>query len=192
MTEANRGRGAAAEGTRAGATTPDATAPDADATTTSDATAPDATTTSDAPTPDASPPAQRPQRPAVLVFTQAVLALQALAALFATLLVSGLDKAGSVSVPAGVTWGAGLGLVVLLGYASGQQKKRWGRWLGWILQLPMLVAAIIDPAIAIIGFMFLGLWIMALQIGGRIDRERAERLEAARETHAASSEGASS
>lgn len=130
-------------------------------------------------------PAGRPPRPATLVFTQAVLALQSLAALFATLLVSGLGKAGTVSVPAGVTWGAGLSLVVLLGYAAGQQKKRWGRWLGWILQLPMLVAAVIDPAIAIIGFMFLGLWIMALRIGGRIDRERAERLVAARQVDAA-------
>lgn len=131
--------------------------------------------------PDAgtAPPAPRPQRPAALVFTQAVLALQAFAALFATLLVSGLDKAGAVSVPAGVTWGGGLALVLLLGYAAGQQKKRRGRWLGWFLQLPMLVAAIIDPAIAVIGAMFVILWIMALRIGGRIDRERAERIDAA-------------
>jgi len=165
MTEANGGRKAAA---------PDAVAPDADG-----ATMPDADVASP---PDAgsTQPAQRPQRPAALVFTQAVLALQAFAALFATLLVSGLDKAGSVNVPAGVTWGGGLALVLLLGYAVGQQKKRWGRWLGWILQLPMLVGAVIEPAIAIIGVMFVGLWIMALRIGGRIDRERAERIEAAR------------
>ena len=59
------------------------------------------------------------------------------------------------------------------------QKKRWGRWLGWVLQAPLLLAGLVEPAIAIIGLIFLGLWIMALRLGGRIDRERAERDAAA-------------
>ena len=120
----------------------------------------------------------RPQRSAQLIFRQAVLSLQAIAALFATLLVSGLARAGAVELTQGVIWTGGLMLMLWLGYAVGQQKKRWGLWLGWALQVPMIAAAVIDPAIAIIGVMFLGLWIMGLQLGGRIDRERAERLEA--------------
>ena len=44
----------------------------------------------------------RPQRPATLVFCQAVLALQAFAALFALLVLWGLTRAGEVSVAGGV------------------------------------------------------------------------------------------
>ena len=73
----------------------------------------------------------------------------------------------------------------MLGYAAGQQKKPWGKWLGWVLQVPMLLGFLIDPAIAIVGVMFLALWIAALRIGGRIDRERAERDEAAAAARAA-------
>ena len=74
--------------------------------------------------------------------------------------------------------------MVMLGYAAGQQKKRWGVWLGSVLQAPLILGYFIDPAIAIIGVMFLALWITALRLGGRIDRERAERLAAAAETPA--------
>jgi len=115
------------------------------------------------------------QRSARLVFTQAVLGLQALAAVFAATFVSGMANAGAVKASQGAIWGLGLWLMVMLGYAAGQQKKPWGLWLGWVLQAPLILGAFIDPAIAIIGVMFLALWIAALRIGGRIDRERAER-----------------
>lgn len=124
-------------------------------------------------------PVAKPQRPARLVFTQAVLGLQAFAALFATVFVVGMANAGVVEASTGAIWGLGLWLVVMLGYAAGQQKKPWGEWLGWALQLPLILGFFIDPAIAIIGIMFLALWITAIRLGGRIDRERAERIEAA-------------
>lgn len=124
-------------------------------------------------------PAARPQRPAKLIFKQAVLGLQALAALFAATFVAGMANAGAVEASAAAIWGLGLWLVVMLGYAAGQQKKRWGEWLGWALQAPLILGFLIDPAIAIIGVMFLALWITALRLGGRIDRERAERDAAA-------------
>lgn len=121
--------------------------------------------------------ASRPQRPAVVVFTQATLGLQSLAALFAVLALWGLERADAVEISPGLLWGGGLGLVLALGYATGQQRKPWGLWLGWFLQVPMLIAGVIEPAIAIIGVMFLAIWITALRLGGRIDRERAQRLE---------------
>lgn len=123
-------------------------------------------------------PVTKPQRPAKLVFKQAVLGLQALGALFATTFVAGMANAGAVEASAGAIWGLGLWLVVMLGYAAGQQKKPWGEWLGWALQVPLILGFFIDSAITIIGLMFLALWITALRLGGRIDRERAERLEA--------------
>jgi len=122
--------------------------------------------------------APKPQRSAKLVFTQTVLGLEALAALFAATFVSGLARAGFVSASQGAIWALGLWLMFMLGYAVGQQRKRWGVWLGWVLQVPLILGYFIDPAIAIIGVMFLALWITALRLGGRIDRERAERLAA--------------
>ena len=96
--------------------------------------------------------------------------------------ISGLARAGFVDASQGAIWGLGLWLMVMLGYAVGQQKKRWGVWLGSVLQAPLILGYFIDPAIAIIGVMFLALWITALRLGGRIDRERAERVTAERLT----------
>ncbi|WP_082098836.1 DUF4233 domain-containing protein [Demequina iriomotensis] len=126
----------------------------------------------------------RKKRSARLTFCQAVLALQSLAALFATLVLWGLDRAGEVSLPGGVLWGGGLGMVVLLAYAAGQQAKRWGLALGWALQVPMLLGGFIEPDIAVIGACFLLTWLAGVRLGGRIDRERAAH-DAALEAEAA-------
>ncbi len=132
----------------------------------------------------------RPQRPATLVFTQAVLALQALAAVFALLVLWGLDRGGEVAIPAAALWGGGFAFVVALAYAAGQQRRPWGRWLGWVLQAPMLAAGVLEPVIAVIGLMFLTLWVTGLRLGGRIDRERRERVEAEAREAAGAGEGA--
>ncbi|WP_062301169.1 DUF4233 domain-containing protein [Demequina subtropica] len=116
----------------------------------------------------------RKKRSARLTFCQTVLALQSLAAFFATLVLWGLDRAGEVSIPGPVLWGGGLGMVVLLGYAAGQQRRRWGLALGWALQVPMLLGGFIEPDIAVIGAMFLITWLIGVRLGTRIDRERAE------------------
>ena len=124
------------------------------------------------------PPVKR-QRPATLVFTQAVLLLQAFVALFATLVAWSFAHNGIIDASPGWMLVGGLALMLALGYASGQQARRWGRILGSILQVPLLVGGLIDPMITVIGAVFVVLWIMALRLGGRIDRERKERDEAA-------------
>jgi len=122
--------------------------------------------------------AKKPQRSALLVFTQATLMLQAFAALFAVLTLWGLARAGEVSIPPAVLWAVGFLVVALLALAAGQQHLRRGRILGWILQIPMLVAGLILPAIAVIGAVFLAIWITGVRLGAKIDRERAERAAA--------------
>lgn len=124
---------------------------------------------------DAAAAPTKPQRPATLTFTQAVLGLQGLAVLFATLVTWGLSRTDLVTVSAGWIWGSGILLMVLLFYVTGRQTKRWGRIAGSVLQAPMIVAGLVVPAIAVIGVMFLALWITGLRLGGRIDRERGER-----------------
>lgn len=120
----------------------------------------------------------RPQRPATLVFTQAVLLLQAFVALFATLVLWSFARNDFIEIEPWAALVSGLVLMLALGYASGKQTRRWGRIAGWVLQVPMLAAVFLEPAVAVIGAIFLILWIMALRIGGRIDRERKERAQA--------------
>lgn len=122
---------------------------------------------------------KRPQRPAILVFTQAVLLLQAFVALFATLVLWSFARNDFIDIDPWVALVGGVVLMLALFYASGKQAKRWARVAGWVLQVPMLVAVVLEPAVAVIGAIFLILWIMALRIGGRIDRERKEREQAA-------------
>ena len=131
--------------------------------------------------PDAPEPAQptRPRRPAVLVFTQAVLLLQAFVALFATLVLWSFARNEFIEIEPWMALVGGIVVMLALFYASGKQAKRWGRMLGWILQVPMLAAVLLEPAVAVIGAVFLILWVMALRLGSRIDRERKERDAAA-------------
>lgn len=121
----------------------------------------------------------RPQRPAVLVFTQAVLLLQAFVALFATLVLWSFSRNDYLDANQWVVISGGLLLMLALLYASGKQSQRWGRILGWVLQVPMLTAVFLEPAVAVMGAIFLILWLMALRLGSRIDRERKERDQAA-------------
>lgn len=120
----------------------------------------------------------KPQRPASLIFAQATLALQALAAAFALLTVWGLSRAEQVEVPPGWLWLGGLGFLLALGYAAGAQKKRWGRAAGWVLQVPMILAGLVVPAVGVIGVVFLVVWATGVFLGAKIDRERRERAEA--------------
>lgn len=126
----------------------------------------------------ATAPRAKPQRPATLVFTQTTLLLEAFVALFAVLTLWGLARAGQVDVSPAALWGLGFGFVALLAWAAGQQGKPRGRVIGWVLQAPMIVAGLVLPAIAVIGLVFLAIWITGVRLGGRIDRERAERLAA--------------
>jgi hypothetical protein len=135
-------------------------------------------------------PRSRPQRPATLVFTQTTLLLEAFVALFAVLTLWGLARAGQVDVSPAALWGFGFGFVALLAWAAGQQAKPRGRIIGWLLQAPMILAGLVLPAIAVIGIVFLAIWITGVRLGAKIDRERAERI-AAEVAAASEGEGAS-
>lgn len=133
-------------------------------------------------TPDPKPDKKRS---AALIFTQAILMLEALSALFATLLLWGLARGGMIDIAIPWLLIGGLVVVVLMAWASGQQAKSWGRAVGWAMQVPLLLGGFLDTAITIIGVVFLILWIMAIRLGSRIDRERAE-FDAAQEAAAES------
>ncbi len=123
-------------------------------------------------------PQPRRQRSALMIFTQSVLILEALATFFATLVFWSLARSGWIDVAVGLVWPVGLTLIVAFILVSGVQQRRWGIWLGWALQAPMLVLTVWVPEAGVVGVAFLLTWAVGVWLGRKIDRERAERDEA--------------
>ncbi|MGN8246746.1 DUF4233 domain-containing protein [Cellulomonas soli] len=119
-------------------------------------------------------PAVRRKRPAKPQFTQTILVLEAFVVLFATLVVRGLRVHPDPTV-----WAVGGVLVLLLVVAAGWVGRPGGYAAGWVLQGWLLAAALLVPAGArdltvLTVLVFVGLWVVAVRLGARIDRERAE------------------
>ena len=92
--------------------------------------------------------------------------------LFAALVLFGLRLLDPAVVAIG---GGALGLSLVV--AAGLQGRPGGAVVGSVLQAPLPVVglALGQPMLVVIGLVFVGLWVIALRLGGRIDRERAER-----------------
>jgi len=119
--------------------------------------------------------AVRRKRPAKPQFTQTILVLEAVLVFFATLVAYGLaqgDPSGSPSTSA-IWWLGGITSVVLI-VLSGLVGRPGGYALGWVAQVAVLAGGFVVPMMFAIGGLFVVLWIVALRLGGRIDRERAE------------------
>lgn len=115
-----------------------------------------------------------PQRSARRQFAATILALEAFVVLFATLVAHGLRVA-----PPATVWTVGATLAVALLLVAGLVRWPAGYVAGSALQVPVLAAGLVVPAMYGIGGIFVVLWVVALRLGGRIDRERAERAERA-------------
>ncbi|WP_426595212.1 DUF4233 domain-containing protein [Cellulomonas sp. McL0617] len=113
--------------------------------------------------------AVRRKRPAKPQFTQTILVLEAVLVFFATLVAYGLRLA-----PTATVWLVGLGLSAILILLSGFVSRPGGYAAGWVGQVLVLVGGIWVPMMFVIGGLFVVLWWVALSLGGRIDRERAE------------------
>ena len=111
----------------------------------------------------------RRKRPAKLLFTQTILILEAVVVFFATLVAFGLRAAPTTTV-----WLVGLGLSVLLILLSGFVGRPGGYAAGWVGQVLVVAGGIWVPMMFVVGAIFVILWWVAVSLGGRIDRERAE------------------
>lgn len=122
------------------------------------------------PLPDAEPrePARR-KAPAKRQFASTVLLLEAFLVLFATLVAFGLRVAAPVTV-----WLVGGVLMVVLVMLSRLLGQPGGYVAGSVVQLVVLAGAFVIPQMIVLGVVFCGMWVAALRLGGRIDRERAE------------------
>lgn len=100
--------------------------------------------------------------------------LEAFVVFFATLVAYGLR----LGTPAAV-WGIGGALSLALVAVAGILRWPGGYVAGSLLQLAVLATALAVPMMVVVGGVFVVLWVVALRLGGRIDRERLEREQAA-------------
>ncbi|MDN5669466.1 MAG: DUF4233 domain-containing protein [Renibacterium salmoninarum] len=114
----------------------------------------------------------KPRRSIKVMFASTVLGLEGFVAFFATLAVFGLRS--REIAPAAILI-AGITLSVVLIAACAFLTKKWGFWLGWILQLVLIAVGFVEPMMFVIGPLFAISWWYALRAGSRIDRENRER-----------------
>jgi hypothetical protein len=97
-----------------------------------------------------------------------VLAIEFLVVLLAALVVWGLRD-----VPAGVALGGGAALLVLIVAAAALARSPIGIALGWLVQVLLLAAGVVQVAVGIVGLLFGAFWVYCMIVGGRIDRREA-------------------
>jgi hypothetical protein len=78
-------------------------------------------------------------------------------------------------VPVATSLGVGLGLAALCLVAAALLRLRAGYWLGWAVQAGSLALGVVITMMFFLGAVFAALWVAAYLLGGRLDRERAER-----------------
>lgn len=114
--------------------------------------------------------ARRPRRPrsALESLLSIALLLEAVLLFFVSLALFALDL-----LPAGLAFGTGLGMIVLLTADARLLQHRWGRWLGWLLQAVIIASGFLLPLMFFIGAGFLGIWIYCFVTGRRLDAAKA-------------------
>jgi uncharacterized membrane-anchored protein len=98
-----------------------------------------------------------------------VLLLEAIVVFFITLTTYGLRI-----LPAGVTFGGGAALFVLLLLVGRVVKTRAGVNAGWVLQVVLVVLGVLIPVMYFVGAIFLALWIYCFVNGRKLDRRDAQ------------------
>lgn len=100
----------------------------------------------------------------------AVLVFEGLVVFFATLVALDLSDVGS-----GTVWAVGGTLSVACLLAAGLLRRPGGYVVGSVLQLLVVAAGLVVPAMFFLGAVFAGLWFFALYLGGRVARIQRER-----------------
>ncbi len=116
------------------------------------------------------PPAPAPRRSARRQFASTILLLEAFVVFFAALVAHGLRAA-----PTSLVWTVGAALALALVLVGGMLRWPGGYVAGSVLQVAVLGVGVVVPMMFVVGGIFVILWVVALRLGGRIDRERVER-----------------
>lgn len=88
----------------------------------------------------------------------------------------GLAVYGLNGLPEGIpSWWAIVGggvLALLMIFAAGAARFRWGIILGWILQVVVLACAVFNLAFILVALVFGGMWVYSMITAARLARER--------------------
>lgn len=76
-------------------------------------------------------------------------------------------------LPAGVVFGGGAALIVILLVVGRLVRYPYGVWIGWALQAALLALGLLLPLMYFIGAVFLAIWIYCFVVGRRLDRRNA-------------------
>lgn len=106
------------------------------------------------------------------MFCSVVLVCEVLVVFFAALVAFGLRSPGT---SAGPIWAVAGGAALLCLVAAGLVRHRVGLWLGSVIQVLLIASGVLVTTMYVVGAIFAALWIVALLLGTRIDRERAQR-----------------
>lgn len=117
--------------------------------------------------PTPGPPVDR-TRSTRRAFATVVLGFEALVVLFAGLVAKDLSPLSPAAA-----LGASAALAVLCLLAAGLLRGPVGYPVGWVVQVLLVAGGFWVGMMFVLGALFAGLWVAALRIGGRIDRERA-------------------
>lgn len=103
-----------------------------------------------------------------------VLAGQGIVVFLGALVARGIAVADGDDAGSAWLW-VGTGLAVLCLLAAGVMRRPWGVTLGWLIQLATFAAAFVVPAMLVVGFIFLVLWVGSLVVCHRVEQEQARR-----------------
>ena len=104
---------------------------------------------------------------AILVFEAVVVAL----AIPVAVLANGRGTGAAVALAV---------LAVLLVLGAGLVRRPGGVAIGWALQVLVCLSGLLVPAMAVLGMIFLGVWVVALVYGAKGDRLAADKAATAR------------
>jgi hypothetical protein len=90
------------------------------------------------------------------------------------------EDGGAFGLPRWAALVAGGAVIVLMVATIGLLRFRWAYLLGWAVQVLILAAGLINPAMFFIGALFGRIWAYCMIVGERIDREKAAALAAHR------------
>jgi Protein of unknown function (DUF4233) len=121
----------------------------------------------------AAPRRARRDRTATESLLSIVLVLEAIVVFFVALTVYGLDQ-----LPAGVALGGGAALILVLAVDARLVRSLAGVWLGWLLQLALVLLGLITPVMWFVGAGFAALWVFCFVKGRQLDRAKAAYLAA--------------
>lgn len=103
-----------------------------------------------------------------------VLAFEVIVVFLAALVIWGLapTENSTFDLPPWVALAAGGVLILGLIATIGLLRFSWGFILGWVLQVLIIAAGFLNPAMYVVGAIFGGMWWYGMLAGARIDRNR--------------------